>query len=111
MYHLGVSDFEWFPNGKEFIVSSQSSLRPTGWGPIPLYRIPVDANLAKDKIKPFYTIRTNETDLFAIGTNYFKWSSDGKWVSFLAIPTASWSMDSNTLCVISSKGTTLSSNR
>ncbi|MBJ7987970.1 translocation protein TolB, partial [Bacillus cereus] len=59
---------------------------------------------AKDKIKPFYTIRTNETDLFAIGTNYFKWSSDGKWVSFLAIPTASWAMDSNTLCVISSKG-------
>ena len=83
---LGVSDFEWFPNGKEFIVSSQSCLRPTGWGPIPLYRIPVDANLAKDKIKPFYTIRTNETDLFAIGANYFKWSSDGKWVSFLATP-------------------------
>ncbi|MED1401280.1 translocation protein TolB [Bacillus mycoides] len=101
---LGVSDFEWFPNGKEFIVSSHSCLRPIGWGPIQLYKIPVDANLAKDKIKPFYTIRTNETDLFAIGTNYFKWSSDGKWVSFLATPTASLSMDSNTLCVISSKG-------
>ncbi|MBE7105851.1 translocation protein TolB [Bacillus cereus] len=101
---LGVSDFEWFPSGKEFIASSQSCLRPTGWGPIPLYKIPVDANLAKDKITPFYTIQTNETDLFAIGTNYFKWSSDGKWVSFLATPTASLSMDSNTLCVISSKG-------
>jgi hypothetical protein len=79
-------------------------LRPTGWGKVPLYRIQVDANLAKDKITPFYTIQTNETDLFAIGTNYFKWSSDGKWVSFLATPTASLSMDSNTLCVISSKG-------
>ncbi|WP_237981485.1 translocation protein TolB [Bacillus thuringiensis] len=101
---LGVSDFEWFPNGKEFIVSSQSCLRPTGWGTIPLYKMPVDANLAKDKIKPFYTIQTNETDLFAINANYFKWSSDGKWISFLASPTASLAMDSNTLCVISSKG-------
>ncbi|HHP5665229.1 TPA: translocation protein TolB, partial [Bacillus paranthracis] len=101
----GVSDFEWFPNGKEFIVSSQSCLRPTGWGKVPLYKIPVDANLAKDKIKPFYTIQTNETDLFAVHTNYFKWSSDRKWLSFLASPTASLAMDSNTLCVISSKGT------
>lgn len=101
---LGVSGFEWFPNGKAFIVSSQSSLRPIGWGPIPLYRIPVDANLASDKMKPFYTIQTNEPQLFAINAAYFKWSFDGKWVSFLAVPTASWSMDSNTLCVLSSKG-------
>ena len=101
---LGVSGFEWFPNGKEFIVSSQSSLLPTGWSPIPLYRIPVDANLDKDKIKPFYTIQTKEPDLFGINADYFKWSSDGKWVSFLMIPTASWSMDSNTLCVLSSQG-------
>ncbi|MCK1995296.1 translocation protein TolB [Peribacillus muralis] len=101
---LGVSGFEWFPNGKEFIVASQSSLLPTGWGPIPLYRIPVDANLAKDKIKPFYTIQTKEPYLFGIDADYFKWSSDGKWVSFLIVPTASWSMDSNTLGVLSSQG-------
>jgi hypothetical protein len=101
---LGVDGFEWFPNGKEFIASSQSCLRPTGWGPIPLYRIPVDANLKSGKMNHFYTIPTNGSDLFAIGANYFKWSSDGKWLSFLAIPTASWSNDSNTLCVISSMG-------
>ncbi|WP_066256257.1 translocation protein TolB [Neobacillus drentensis] len=101
---LGVSGFEWFPNGKELIAASQSSLRPTGWGPIPLYRIPVDANLVADKMKHFYTIQTKEPDLFAIDADYFKWSNDGKWVSFLATPTASWSMDSNLLCVISSKG-------
>jgi hypothetical protein len=101
---LGVSGFEWFPNGKEFIVSSQSKLRPTGWGPIPLYRIPVDANLNAKKIKHFYTIQTNKSDLFAIDTEYFKWSFDGKWVSFLAIPTASIAMDSNTLCVLSTQG-------
>ncbi|MGE7828874.1 TolB family protein [Paenibacillus sp. NPDC093718] len=101
---LGVSGFEWFPNGKEFIVSSQSNLLPTGWSPIPLYRIPVDANLAKGKIKPFYTIQTKVPDLFGIDADYFKWSSDGKWVSFLVLPTISWSMDSNTLSVLSSQG-------
>ncbi|MDN4492814.1 TolB family protein [Ureibacillus aquaedulcis] len=101
---LGVSGFEWFPNGKEFIVSSQSNLLPTGWSPIQLYRIPVDANLAIDKIEPFYTIQTNEPGLFGIDAHYFKWSSDGKWVSFLVVPTASWSMDSNTLSVLSSQG-------
>ncbi|MCC3357125.1 translocation protein TolB [Bacillus sp. REN16] len=101
---LGVAGFEWFPNGKEFIVSSQANLFPTGWSPIPLYRIPVDANLAKEKMKHFFTIQTKEPDLFGIDADYFKWSSDGKWVSFLLIPTASWSMDSNTLCVLSSEG-------
>ncbi|MFC5605067.1 translocation protein TolB [Sporosarcina koreensis] len=101
---LGVSGFEWFPNGKEFIVSASSNLLSTGWSPIPLYRIPVDANLDKDKMKPFYTIQTEIPDLFGVNADYFKWSSDGKWVSFLVIPTASWSMDSNTLSVLSSKG-------
>ena len=101
---LGVSSFEWFPNGKEFIVSSQANLLPTGWGPIPLYKIPVNANLDSDKIKPFYTIQTKEPDLFGINADYFKWSFDGKWLSFLMIPTASWSMDSNTLSVLSSQG-------
>ncbi|HEY2422068.1 MAG TPA: translocation protein TolB [Neobacillus sp.] len=101
---LGVSGFEWFPNGKEFIVSSQSSLRPIGWGPIPIYKVPVDANLNSDKMKHFYTIQTNESSLFAINADYFKWSFDGKWISFLAIPTASLANDSNTLCVLSSQG-------
>lgn len=62
---LGVSGFEWFPNGQEFIVSSQSNLLPTGWSPIPLFRIPVDANLAKDKIKPF--IRSKLKNLTYLG--------------------------------------------
>ncbi|USK30833.1 translocation protein TolB [Bacillus sp. CMF21] len=101
---LGVGDFEWFPNGEEFIVSSPSSLHPTGWGPIKLYKIPVDANLSADKMQLFYTIQTKEPELFAISADYFKWSFDGKWISFLAIPTASWSNDSNTLCVLSSQG-------
>lgn len=100
---LGVSGFEWFPNGKEFIVSAQSQLLPTGWGPIELFKIPVDANLNKEKMTHFYTIHTND-DLFAISAGNFKWSQDGKWISFLGEPTASWSMDSNPLCVLSSEG-------
>lgn len=101
---LGVSDFEWFPDGKAFIVSSQSNLLPTGWEPVRLFKVPVDANLNTNKIKPFYTIQTNTTDLFAIDAAYFKWSPDGSWVSFLLTPTASWSNDSNTLSVLSSVG-------
>ncbi|WP_456276849.1 TolB family protein [Bacillus sp. AK128] len=102
---LGTGDFTWFPNGKEFIVSTQASIRPTGWGPVHLYKVPADANLDGSKVKPFYTIQTNETDLFAIDAAFFKWSSNQNWVSFLAIPTASWSTDSNTLCVLSKEGT------
>lgn len=101
---LGASYFEWFPNGKELLVSSESCMLPTGWGPIPLFRVPVNAKLDAKKMKPFYTIQTKEPDLFGIDTEFFKWSYDGKWVSFLLIPTASWSMDSNTLCVLSSEG-------
>ncbi|GIN72825.1 translocation protein TolB [Bacillus sp. J14TS2] len=101
---LGVSEFAWFPNGREFIVSSSAVLRPTGWGPVPLYRISADANLNVEKIKPFYTLQTDEKDLFAIDVSNFKWSTDGKWISFLATPTASWAMDSNTLAVLSSQG-------
>ncbi|MEB2302431.1 translocation protein TolB [Lysinibacillus xylanilyticus] len=101
---LGVSDFEWFPDGKAFIVSSQSNLLPTGWEPVRLFKVPVDANLDTNKIKPFYTIQTNTIDLFAIDADYFKWSHDGSWVSFLLAPTASWSNDSNTLSVLSSAG-------
>ncbi|WP_026561857.1 hypothetical protein [Bacillus sp. J37] len=101
---LGVSGFEWFPNGKDFIVSSQANLLPTGWGPIELFKIPVDANLDHKKMKQFYMIDTTLPDLFAIYADYFKWSYDGKWLSFIAVPTASWSMDSNTLCVLSQKG-------
>lgn len=101
---LGVTGFEWFPDGKEFIVSADSNLSPAGWGPIPLFKVASNANLSQDKIHPFYTIKTNESDLFAIYANYFKWSFDGKWLSMIAIPTASWSNDSNALCVISNKG-------
>ena len=101
---LGVSDFEWFPNGREFIVSSQAQLLPTGWGPIRLFKVPVEENLDFKKTTPFYTIETNNYDFFAIDVKHFNWSSDGKWLSFIASPTASLSNDTTTLCVLDSTG-------
>ena len=101
---LGVSGFEWYPNGKEFIVSAASNRLPTGWEPIKLYRIPKDMNLNETKAKRLYSIPIDENDLFAVTVGDFKWSYDGKWASFLGTPTPSWAMDSNPLCVVSSDG-------
>ncbi|PAE41051.1 translocation protein TolB [Bacillus sp. 7884-1] len=101
---LGVSEFAWFPNGKEYIVSTQSGRLPTGWEPIKLYQIPKDMNLNEKKAKLLYSIQIDENDLFAVNVGDFKWSHDGKWVSFLGTPTPSWAMDSNPLCVLSSDG-------
>jgi hypothetical protein len=101
---LGVSGFEWFPNGKEFIVSTQSGRTPKGWEPIKLFRIPKDMNLNESKAKLLYSMPINENDVFAVTVGDFKWSHDGKWVSYIGTPTPSWAMDSNPLCVLSSDG-------
>ncbi|ESU31644.1 hypothetical protein G3A_15540, partial [Bacillus sp. 17376] len=101
---LGVSGFEWYPNGKELIVSAGSNRLPTGWEPIKLYRIPKDMNLDEKKAKLLYSIPIDENNIFAVTVGDFKWSHDGKWVSFLGTPTPSWAMDSNPLCVLSSDG-------
>lgn len=101
---LGVSGFEWYPNGREFIVSASSNRLPTGWEPIKLYRIPKDMNLNEKKAELLYSIRIDENNLFAVDVGNFKWSHDGKWISFLGTPTPSWAMDSNPLCVLSSDG-------
>jgi Tol biopolymer transport system component len=101
---LGVSGFEWFPNGRELIVSASSNRLPTGWEPIKLYRIPKDMNIDEKKPELLYSIQINENNLFAVNVGNFKWSYDGKWISFLGTPTPSWAMDSNPLCVLSSDG-------
>ncbi len=101
---LGVSGFEWYQNGKELIVSAESNRLPTGWEPIKLFRIPKDMNLNESKARLLYSIPIDENELFAVTVDSFKWSHDGKWVSFLGTPTPSWAMDSNPLCVLSSDG-------
>lgn len=101
---LGVTGFEWYPNGNEFIASAASNRLPTGWEPIKLFRIPKDMNLNENKSKLLYSIPIDENDLFAVTVGDFKWSYDGKWVGFLGTPTPSWAMDSNPLCLLSSDG-------
>lgn len=101
---MGISGFEWFPNGRELIVSSSSNRIPTGWEPIKLFRIPKDMNMNQSKAKLLSSIPIDENHLFAVDVGDFKWSYDGQWVSFLGTPTPSWAMDSNPLCVLSADG-------
>ena len=103
---LGVGNYAWEPGGKSFLVSSGSQLLPTGWTPVKLFIVPLNANMETDKAKLFFTLPEMTKDFFAVGTSTFKWSRDGKWIAFIGVPTASWSADSNTLCVLSADGRT-----
>lgn len=102
----GVDNYSWLPNGTGFLASSPAQMLPTGWTDVKLYIIPADANMDPGKAKLLFTLPSQSRTFFAVGTSAFKWSSDGKWISFLAVPTASWSADSNTLCALSSDGRT-----
>ncbi|BFH14210.1 hypothetical protein WJ0W_001564 [Paenibacillus melissococcoides] len=54
----------------------------------------------------FYTIKSQAQDFFAVTTSRFKWSADGKWIAFIAVPTASLSADGNMLCLLSADAET-----
>ncbi len=43
-------------------------------------------------------------NIIAVYPSGFDFSPSRKWISFIVSPTASWSMDSNMLCIISSDG-------
>lgn len=100
----GVADYGWLPDGDGFIASAYASLTPAGWSNVELFKIPLNAKMNKGKMEHFYTLPKQSDDFFAVSASYFKWSPNGKWVSFLGIPTASWSADSNFLCVLSADG-------
>ncbi len=97
---FGVGNYSWLPDGKGFLVSSDAHLLPSGWTSVELFKVPVDADINAEKVKYFYTLPNQSDSFFAVSTSKFKWSPDKKWISFLGIPTASWSMDSDTLCVL-----------
>ncbi|OKP77118.1 hypothetical protein A3842_16425 [Paenibacillus sp. P3E] len=109
---LGVSSFSWMPDGSGFLVSSSANLLPNGWTNPILFKVPLGKDLkVEDLIKnvqQFFTIPGNlkkgNIEILAIGTSSFEWSADKKWIAFIVHPTASWSMDSNMLCVLSSDG-------
>jgi dipeptidyl aminopeptidase/acylaminoacyl peptidase len=103
---LGVSQFAWLPDGSGFMVSSSAHLLPDGWTRAHLYTIPLtrDKSLLNHAVV-FYDlpkeVSLSGTKVLAIGTSTFKWAPDRKWIAFIVHPTASWSADSNILCVLS----------
>ncbi|MEW9051928.1 MAG: TolB domain-containing protein [Neobacillus sp.] len=110
---LGIGDYEWFPDGQSFIASSKSLLRPDGWTNLNLYQIHLEKELDKmtsltKNVKHLYTLpnelNKGDISLLAINASKFRFSPDSKWISFMVSPTASWSMDSDMVCVISSDG-------
>ncbi|WP_433770911.1 TolB family protein [Bacillus wiedmannii] len=99
-----VGDYAWHPDGKKFLVSSEAYLLPTGGTGAQLYEVQKDANKNPHKMKHIYALPNEHDDFLALVASGFKWSPDQKWISFLAVPTASWSADSNTLCLIRADG-------
>ena len=111
---LGVDEYVWQPDGKGFIASSSASLRPDGWTNAVLYSISIEEGY-KDitdltgHVKKLFAIPkevgTKNAKISAINAGSFTFSPNGKWLSFIIYPTASWSMDSDMLSVIRIDGT------
>ncbi|CAH0347440.1 TolB domain-containing protein [Bacillus sp. CECT 9360] len=103
----GVDSYEWQPDGKGLIISSAANLRPDGWTNPVLFKIPVHQDL-KMPVKEIFvipkTLAKGDNEIISINAGDFAFSPDQKWISFIVSPTASWSMDSNMLCVLSSAG-------
>ncbi|RAV18936.1 PD40 domain-containing protein [Paenibacillus contaminans] len=100
----GVGSYVWEPEGQGFLVSTGAQLTPAGWSDVKLYKVPLTENFDASKSKLFYTIPNPPGELFAVGTTTFKWSADGRWIAFIAFPTASLAMDANSLCLLSADG-------
>lgn len=110
---LGVSDYAWQPDGKGFIASSSASLTPAGWTNPVLYSISIEegyknlTSLTKN-VKELFVIpkevAKGTINVMSIYAQSFSYSPNHKWISFIVTPTASMSMDSNMLCVISADG-------
>ncbi|PYI53125.1 PD40 domain-containing protein [Paenibacillus flagellatus] len=96
----GVGNFSWLPDGKGFLVSTQSQLLPSGWSDISLYEVPFEYGQDTPRGKLLLTFPSESKSFFAVQTSRFQWSADGKWVSFIGVPTASLSADSDTLLVL-----------
>ncbi|MCZ8520700.1 MULTISPECIES: DUF3889 domain-containing protein [Paenibacillus] len=102
---VGVGNYAWLPDGSGFLISSAAQLNPAGWSAVELFTVPLHTGTgASAQPRLLFTLPLQSGDFFAVGTSTFKWSEDGRWISFIARPTASWSADSNTLCLLSADG-------
>lgn len=109
----GVSDFTWFPDGSGFLLSSSGTLSPDGWSSASLFTKKVgDAYediVLFGGVEPFFTLpreigTTDQNKLIAVYADQLTYSPTGRWISFVVSPTASWSMDSNMVCIIDREG-------
>lgn len=102
-----VGNFSWLPDGKGLLVSTVAERLPNDkWSDIKLYKVMPDADQGIPQLQLFYKIPSESEGFFAVMTSPFKWSQDGQWIAFLAVPTASLSADGNTLCFLSSNAGT-----
>lgn len=109
---LGVSSYTWLPDGSGFLLSSSADLHPDGWTNPILFEKELKKDLESIKltgdVQTLFTIPkelgVGEQKILSIGAGHFEFSPSHKWISFIVSPTASWSMDSNMLCVISANG-------
>ncbi|WP_251027075.1 hypothetical protein [Bacillus sp. ISL-46] len=109
----GVHGYTWLPDGNGFLLSAAGTLRPDGWTSAILFLKKVGDNYKDvvlfDGVDHFFTlpreIGTNKNNkIIAVYVYDLNYSPSRKWISFIVSPTASCSMDSNMLCVISSDG-------
>ncbi|GAA4721645.1 hypothetical protein [Brevibacillus fulvus] len=107
---LGIDSFSWTPTGTGFLASSSARLLPDGWTNPLIYQISVNSTPEQPKLTRFYTlpheVTKGDVTILSIGAGPFKWSADQRWIAFIVSPTASWSADSNLLCLLSADGKT-----
>jgi hypothetical protein len=108
----GVNSYTWLPDGSGFLLSSAGVLRPDGWTSASLYTKkaapPYDNIVLFGGVEHLFTlpreVGINGNNIISVYATDFQFSPSNKWISFIVSPTASMSMDSNMLCVLSRNG-------
>ncbi|MDC3418111.1 TolB family protein [Aquibacillus salsiterrae] len=108
----GVDSYSWLPDGSGFLLSSAGNLKPDGWSSATLYTKKLNDNYGDTNlfggVKELFTLPKevgfDGKSILAVNASHFSYSPTNKWISFIVSPTASWSMDSNMLCVLSKDG-------
>ncbi|WP_309120049.1 hypothetical protein [Paenibacillus sp.] len=98
----GVGRFGWLPDDRGLLAASLPMREGDEWKPLTLYAVRIRG--VDGETKPLITLPGPTERFLAVSVSPFRWSPDGRWVAFVAEPTASWSMDSNTLCLLSADG-------
>ncbi|WP_407271014.1 hypothetical protein [Radiobacillus sp. PE A8.2] len=107
----GVNSYTWLPDATGFLLSSSAVLRPDGWTSPILFTKNINFDhddLVFNGVEKMFTIpkeiELGNQKINSINASSFEFSPSNQWISFIVSPTASLSMDSNVLCVISKHG-------